>query len=74
MFVLDLTCKLFLNPLMRKVIKDNSPEKIKLLSENDLEKPVTSEDFNEALESTFWTVEPENADKHEQWIKQYGSH
>ena len=34
---------------MRKVIKDNSPEKIKLLSENDLEKPVTTEDFNEAL-------------------------
>ena len=74
MFVLDLTCKLFLNPLMRKVIKDNSPEKIKLLSENDLEKPVTSEDFNEALESTFWTIKAENADKHEQWIKQYGSH
>ena len=59
---------------MRKVIKENSPEKIKLLSENDLEKPVTTEDFNEALQSTFWIVEPEKADKHELWIKQYGSH
>ena len=59
---------------MRKVIKDNSPEKIKLLSENDLEKPVTMEDFNEALQSTFWIVEPEKVDKHELWIKKYVSH
>ena len=32
---------------MRKVIKDKSPEEIKLLSKNDLEKPVTMDDFNE---------------------------
>ena len=59
---------------MRKVIKDKSPEEIKLLSKNDLEKPVTMEDFNEALERTCRTVKPEDAAKHEQWIKQYGSH
>ena len=32
---------------MRKVIKDKSPEEIKLLSKNDLEKPVTMDDFTE---------------------------
>ena len=32
---------------MRKVIKDKSPEEIKLLSKNDLEKPVTMDDFND---------------------------
>ena len=32
---------------MRKVIKDKSPEEIKLLSKDDLEKPVTMDDFND---------------------------
>ena len=59
---------------MRKVIKDKSPDEIKLLSKDDLEKPVTMEDFNEALERTCRTVKPEDAAKHENWIDLYGSH
>ena len=59
---------------MRKVIQDKSPAEIKMLSKNDLEKPVTMEDFSEALGRTCCTVKPEDAAKHEQWIKQYGSH
>lgn len=59
---------------MRKVIKDKSPSQIKMLSKNDLEKPVTMEDFKEALERTCRTVKPEDVAKHEEWIKQHGSH
>ena len=59
---------------MRKVIQDKSPAEIKMLSKNDLEKPVTMDDFSEALGRTCCTVKPEDAAKHEQWIKQYGSH
>ena len=59
---------------MRKVIQDKSPEEIKMLSKDDLEKPVTMEDFNEALERTCCTVNPKEAAMHEDWIKQYGSH
>ena len=59
---------------MRKVIKDKSPSEIKMLSKDDLEKPVTMEDFKEALERSCKTVKLEDARKHEAWIKQHGSY
>ena len=58
---------------MRKVIKDKSPSEIKMLSKDDLEKPVTMEDFKAALERSCRTVKPEDAVKHQEWIKAYGS-
>ncbi len=59
---------------MRKMIKDKSPSQIKMLSKHDLEKPVTMADFEAALERTCPTVKPEDVAKHEEWIKQHGSH
>lgn len=59
---------------MRKVIKDKSPSEIKMLSKDDLEKPVTMEDLMEALERSCKTVKLEDARKHEAWIKQHGSY
>ena len=58
---------------MRKVIKDKSPSEIKMLSKDDLEKPVTLDDFKAALERSCRTVKPEDAIKHQQWIKSFGS-
>merc|ERR1719245_442423 len=49
---------------MRKVIKDKSPSEIKMLSKDDLEKPVTLDDFKAALERSCRTVKPEDAIKH----------
>ena len=45
-----------------------------MLSKDDLEKPVTMEDFMEALERSCRTVGPEDAARHAEWIKQYGSY
>eukprot|EP00093_Oithona_nana_P009594 09594.XXX_38575_37062_1 [CDS] Oithona nana genome sequencing. len=58
---------------MRKVIKDKSPSEIKMLSKDDLEKPVTLDDFKAALERSCRTVKPEDAVKHQEWIKSFGS-
>ena len=58
---------------MRKVIKDKSPSEIKMLSKDDLEKPVTMDDFKAALERSCCTVKPEDAVKHQEWIKAFGS-
>ena len=58
---------------MRKVIKDKSPSEIKMLQKDDLEKPVTMEDFQEALQRSCRTVSPDDALKHAEWVKQYGS-
>ena len=59
---------------MRKVIKDKSPSEIKMLNKDDLEKPVTMEDFMEALQRSCRTVSPDDAARHAEWIKQYGSY
>ena len=58
---------------MRKVIKNKSPSEIKMLNKDDLEKPVTMEDFQEALQRSCRTVSPDDAQKHAEWIKQFGS-
>ena len=59
---------------MRKVIKDKSPSEIKMLSKDDLEKPVTLDDFKAALERSCRTVKPEDTVKHHDWIKSFGSY
>jgi katanin p60 ATPase-containing subunit A1 len=59
---------------MRKVIKDKSPAQIKMLSKDDLEKPVTMEDFTAAFERSSSTVKAEDAARHEEWIKKHGSY
>lgn len=59
---------------MRKIIKDKSPSEIKRLSKDDLEKPVTVEDFKEALERSGCTVNSEDVARHQNWIKQHGSY
>ncbi len=58
---------------MRKVIKDKSPSEIKMLSKEDLEKPITMDDFKSALERSCSTVKSEDVERHKTWIKEHGS-
>ena len=59
---------------MRKVIKGKTPAEIKELSKEDIEKPVTMEDFTAAIHRCTTSVQKEDLERHEKWIKQYGSY
>lgn len=59
---------------MRKAIKGKTPAEIKELSKEDIEKPVTMEDFTTAIKRCTTSVQLEDVKRHEQWMKQYGSY
>ena len=59
---------------MRKAIKGKTPAEIKELSKEDIEKPVTMEDFTTAIKRCTRSVELEDVARHEKWIQQYGSY
>ena len=59
---------------MRRMIKNKSPNEIRQLSKDDIEKPVTQDDFIAALERSSTTVQESDVTRHEKWIKQFGSY
>ena len=59
---------------MRRMIKNKSPHEIRQLSKDDIEKPVTQDDFLAALERSSTTVQESDVTRHEKWIKQFGSY
>ena len=59
---------------MRQAIKGKTPAEIKALNKEDIEKPVTMEDFTTAIKRCTMSVQLEDVKHHEQWIKQYGSY
>jgi katanin p60 ATPase-containing subunit A1 len=59
---------------MRKVIRGKTPSEIKELSKDDIEKPVTMEDFTTAILRCTTSIQKEDVVRHEKWIKQYGSY
>jgi katanin p60 ATPase-containing subunit A1 len=59
---------------MRRMIKNKSPNEIRQLSKDDIEKPVTQEDFIAAIERSSTTVQESDLTRHEKWIKQFGSY
>ena len=59
---------------MRKAIKGKTPAEIKGLSKEDIEKPVTMEDFTTAIQRCTTSIEKGDVEKHEKWIKKYGSY
>jgi katanin p60 ATPase-containing subunit A1 len=59
---------------MRRMIKNKSPNEIRQLSKDDIEKPVTQEDFVAAIERSSTTVQESDILRHEKWIKQFGSY
>ena len=59
---------------MRRMIKGKTPEEIKDMKREDLEKPVTLEDFDDAIERCQRSVGNMDLSKYERWIKEYGSY
>ena len=59
---------------MRQAIKGKTPAEIKALNKEDIEKPVTMEDFTTAIKRCTMSVQLEDVKHHEKWIKQYGSY
>ena len=59
---------------MRKLIKGKSPSEIKDLNKDDIEKPVTMEDFLAALDRCTSSVQETDVQRHQNWIKKHGSY
>ena len=58
---------------MRRMIKGKTPDEIKDMKREDLEKPVTLEDFDDAIVRCQRSVGNMDLSRYERWIKEYGS-
>ena len=58
---------------MRRRIQGLSPEEIKSLSKEEMELPVTMEDFLQALSKIQSSVSPNDIQKFDNWFQEYGS-
>ena len=63
----------FINTLKTRLMS-KSPEEIKDMKREDLEKPVTLEDFDDAIIRCQRSVGNMDLSKYERWIKEYGSY
>lgn len=59
--------------VMRRRIQGLTPEQIRSLSGEELDMPVTGEDFEEAIKKINKSVSPEDLKKYEKWMAEYGS-
>jgi len=59
---------------MRRMIKGKTPDEIKEMKREDLEKPVTLTDFEEAIVRCQRSVGNMDVSKYERWINDYGSY
>ena len=58
---------------MRRKIAGLRPSEIRNLDKNELDLPVTKEDFLEALVKCNKSVSKEDLDKYEKWMEEFGS-
>lgn len=58
---------------MRRKILGKSPSEIKLIKREEVDLPVTAEDFTEAVEKTRKSVSETDVKNFEVWMKEYGS-
>lgn len=58
---------------MRRKIIGKTPAEIKLIKREEVDLPVTSEDFSEAIEKTKKSVSEADVKKFEDWMSEYGS-
>ncbi|KPL94029.1 katanin p60 ATPase-containing subunit A1-like protein [Sarcoptes scabiei] len=59
--------------VMRRRIQGLTPEQIRSLSKEELDLPVTFEDFEEAMRKINKSVSPEDLKKYEKWMTEFGS-
>lgn len=58
---------------MRRKILGKSPAEIKMIKREEVDLPVTADDFKEALEKTRKSVSETDVKNFENWMKEYGS-
>lgn len=58
---------------MRRKIAGLKPTEIRQLPKEELDLPVTNQDFMEALEKCNKSVSQEHLDKYQDWMKEFGS-
>lgn len=58
---------------MRRKITGRSPSEIKQIRREEVDLPVTEEDFNDAMARTRKSVSQSDVVKFEKWMEEYGS-
>lgn len=58
---------------MRKKIAGLKPDQIRQLPKEELDLPVSAEDFDEAVERCNKSVSQEDLEKYEKWMGEFGS-
>ena len=58
---------------MRRKITGRSPAEIKQIRREEVDLPVTEEDFQEAILRTRKSVSASDVDKFQKWMDEYGS-
>lgn len=58
---------------MRRKIIGRTPAEIKLIKREDVDLPVTPDDFKEAISKTKKSVSDADVKKFEEWMAEYGS-
>lgn len=58
---------------MRRRIAGLTPEEIRALAKEEVDRPITKQDFLEAIQRTSKSVSQEDLDKYEKWMREFGS-
>lgn len=58
---------------MRRRIIGKTPAEIKMIKREEVDLPVTADDFNEAISKTKKSVSEADIKKFEDWMAEYGS-
>lgn len=58
---------------MRRKIAGLKPEQIKLLAKEEVDLPVSTKDFIEAISKCNKSVSKHDLEKYEQWMREFGS-
>ena len=58
---------------MRRLIKGRTPSEIKMIRREDVDLPVTAQDFQEAMQKTKRSVSANDIQRYEGWMDEYGS-
>ena len=67
------TCRDAAMMAMRRKITGRSPSEIKKIRREEVDLPVTSQDFQEAMIRTRKSVSANDITKFEKWMNEYGS-
>lgn len=58
---------------MRRKIAGLRPEEIRALPKEELDLPVTQEDFHQAISKCNKSVSQEDLDKYQSWMREFGA-